>query len=220
MYWWEGPVCSYSLLRVTHHTVLRNSAFEKGKDRALDLLPQKTVARLEVLRPVPCKFLETRLVKPVVIWAFRMPASIKTHFFWISRWQATKCGSGWFRKNNNKIGIKIWSDIFGCFWWIRCSGRSHKYFFLQNLSCCLNPGGWLVGNLWTITGDFIERRVQWQSTFNQLFQARANEKGNIILYASQNSKVPEKQSLKHISKNLQKHHQLDFHKMLRKLEAA
>ena len=57
----------YSLLRVTHHTVLRNSAFEKGKDRALDLLPQKTVARLEVLRPVPCKFLETRLVKPVVI---------------------------------------------------------------------------------------------------------------------------------------------------------
>ena len=53
-------MCSYSLLRVTHHTVLNNSAFEKGKDRALDLLPQKTVARLEVLRPVPCKFFETR----------------------------------------------------------------------------------------------------------------------------------------------------------------
>ena len=92
--------------------------------------------------------------------------------------------------------------------------------FLQNLCCCLNPGGWLVGNLWTITGDFIERRGQWQTTFNQLFQARANEKGNIILYASQNSKVPEMKSLKQISKNLQKHHQLDFHKMLRKLEAA
>ena len=42
----------YSLLRVTHHTVLRNSAFEKGKDRALDLLPQKTVARLEVLTAI------------------------------------------------------------------------------------------------------------------------------------------------------------------------
>ena len=84
----------------------------------------------------------------------------------------------------------------------------------------MSKGGWLVGNLWTITGDFIGRRVQWQSTFNQLFQARANEKGNIILYASQNSKVPDMQSLKQISKNLQKHHQLDFHKMLRKLEAA
>ena len=71
-----------------------------------------------------------------------------------------------------------------------------------------------------MTGDFIERHAQWQSTFNQLFQARANEKGNIILYASQNSKVPEMQSLKQNSKTLQKHHQLDFHKMLRKLEAA
>ena len=93
-------------------------------------------------------------------------------------------------------------------------------FFLKNLSCCLNPGGWLVGNLWTITGDFIERLGQWQTTFNQLFKARANEKGNIILYASQNSKVHDMQSLKQISKTLEKHHQLDFHKMLRKLEAA
>ena len=92
-------------------------------------------------------------------------------------------------------------------------------FFLQKISRCLNPSGWLVGNLWTITGDFIERREQWQRTFSNLFQARANEKGNIILYASQNSKVPEIKSLKQISKNLQKHHQLDFHKMLRKLEA-
>ena len=66
----------------------------------------------------------------------------------------------------------------------------------------------------------IKRRAQWQSTFNQLFQARANEKGNIILYASQNPKIAEMQSLKQISKTLQKHHQLDFHKMLRKLEAA
>ena len=45
--------------------------------------------------------------------------------------------------------------------------KKSQILFLQNLSCCLNPGGWLVGNLWTITGDFIERRVQWQSTFNQ-----------------------------------------------------
>ena len=93
-------------------------------------------------------------------------------------------------------------------------------FFLKELSRCLNPGGWLVGNLWTVLGDFLERRRLWQSTFNQLFQARANEKGNIILYASQNSKKTEIQSLKQISKNLQKHHQLDFQKMLRKIETT
>ena len=92
--------------------------------------------------------------------------------------------------------------------------------FLQKISRCLNPGGWIVGNLWTITGDFIERRGLWHRTFKQLFQARANEKGNIILYASQNSKEPEIKSLKQISKNLQKHYQLDFQKMLRKIEAA
>ncbi len=43
----------------TRFTVLRNSAFKKGEDRALDLLTQKTVARLEVLRLVPGKGLET-----------------------------------------------------------------------------------------------------------------------------------------------------------------
>ncbi len=93
-------------------------------------------------------------------------------------------------------------------------------FFLQKLCDCLNPDGWLVGNLWTVMGDFFERRGLWESIFNQLFQARANEKGNIILYASQNSKEPEIKNLKRISKSLQKHHQLDFNKMVRKLEYA
>ena len=78
----------------------------------------------------------------------------------------------------------------------------------------------LVGNLWTVLGDFFERRRLWQSTFNQLLQARANEKGNIILYASQNLKEPEIKSLKQVSKNLQKNHRLDFQKMLRKLKVA
>lgn len=92
--------------------------------------------------------------------------------------------------------------------------------YLQDLSCCLNSDGWLVGNLWTITGDFMERREQWKSTFNQLFQVRANEKGNIILFASQNSKMPDKRTFKEISKNLHKRHQLDFHRMQNKLEAV
>ena len=45
----------------------------------LDFLPQKTVTRLEVLRTVARKFLETLLEKPVVVRTFRMPASKKTH---------------------------------------------------------------------------------------------------------------------------------------------
>ena len=52
---------------------------KEGENLTLDFLPQKTVTRLEVLRPVPCKYLETRLEKPVVVGMFRMPPSIKTH---------------------------------------------------------------------------------------------------------------------------------------------
>ena len=52
---------------------------KEGENRTLDFLPQKTVTRLEVLRPVPCKYLETRLEKPVVVGMFRMPPSLKTH---------------------------------------------------------------------------------------------------------------------------------------------
>jgi len=63
----------------TRHTVLGDAALKKGENRTLDFLPQKTVTRLEVLRPVPCKYLETRLEKPVVVGMFRMPPSLKTH---------------------------------------------------------------------------------------------------------------------------------------------
>ena len=51
---------------------------KEGENRTLDFLPQKTMTRLEVLRPVPCKCLETRLEKPVVVGMFRMPPSLKT----------------------------------------------------------------------------------------------------------------------------------------------
>ncbi len=92
--------------------------------------------------------------------------------------------------------------------------------FLQNLSNCLNTGGWLVGNLWTITGNFMERREQWKSTFTQLFQARANQKGNIILFASKNQQLREKQQFNETAKMLNKRHPLDFHKMLSELKTV
>jgi len=92
--------------------------------------------------------------------------------------------------------------------------------FLQNLSNCLNTGGWLVGNLWTITGNFMERREQWKSTFTQLFQARANQKGNIILFASKIQQLREKQQFNETAKMLNKRHPLDFRKMLSELKTV
>ena len=92
--------------------------------------------------------------------------------------------------------------------------------FLQNLSNCLNTGGWLVGNLWTITGNFMERREQWESTFTQLFQARANQKGNIILFASKIQQLREKQQFNETAKMLNKRHPLDFRKMLSELKTV
>ena len=120
------------------------------------------------------------------------------------------------KKLNSEFDL-IFLDAFGEYGAPEESAHTE---FLHDLSCCLNKEGWLVGNLWTITGDFMERRAQWESTFRQLFQARANEKGNIILYASQNSKTHDKQTIKEISKYLHKRHQLDFHRMHNKLEAV
>ena len=89
--------------------------------------------------------------------------------------------------------------------------------FLHKLRACLHYDSWLVGNLWTVTGDFEEMREQWKSTFEQVLEARANQKGNMILYGSQLSKLPEKKEFEATAKKLQKHHQLDFCKMLREL---
>jgi len=90
--------------------------------------------------------------------------------------------------------------------------------FLQKLRDCLHDDSWLVGNLWTVTGDFEERREQWKLTYNQLLEARANRKGNVILYGSQLSQLPEKKQFEATAKILQKRHQLDFRKMLRELK--
>ena len=72
--------------------------------------------------------------------------------------------------------------------------------FLHKLRDCLHYDSWLVGNLWTVTGDFEERREQWKLTFNQLLEARANRKGNVILYGSQLSQLPEKSNLRQLQK--------------------
>ena len=92
--------------------------------------------------------------------------------------------------------------------------------FLHKLRDCLHDNSWLVGNLWTVTGDFKERREQWKSTFNQVLGARANRKGNVILLGSQLSQLPEKQQFETTAKILQKRHQIDFRKMLHELQTV
>ena len=92
--------------------------------------------------------------------------------------------------------------------------------FLRNLRWCLNSTGWLAGNTWTMTGDFIEQCEIWKSTFSQVLEARANRKGNVILFGSQLSQLPEKKEFEATAKILQKRHQFDFHKMLRELHAV
>ena len=90
--------------------------------------------------------------------------------------------------------------------------------FLQNLRECLDSEGWLVGNAWTIKGDFIEQCEHWKSIFTQVLQARANRKGNVILFGSKTSEFSDPQKLDGISKLLRKHHRINFHKMFRELQ--
>ncbi len=68
-----------------------------------------------------------------------------------------------------------------------------------------------------MTGDFTEQCEIWKSTFSQVLEARANRKGNVILFGSQLSQLPEKKEFEATAKILQKRHPFDFHKMLREL---
>ena len=92
--------------------------------------------------------------------------------------------------------------------------------FLKNLSGCINFSGWLVGNAWTMTGDFMEQCEIWNSTFAQVLQASANQKGNVILFGSQIQHLPEKKKFEVTAKMLNKHYGLDFQRMLAKVQAV
>ena len=92
--------------------------------------------------------------------------------------------------------------------------------FLRNLRGCLNSTGWLAGNTWTMTGDFLEQCEIWKSTFTQVLQARANLKGNVILLGSQISQLPDKKNYQETAKMLNKRHRLDFRKMLSELKTV
>jgi len=85
--------------------------------------------------------------------------------------------------------------------------------FLRSLCSCLNTSGLVVGNFWTLTGDFKEQCEKWRATFTSVHNARANKKGNEILFGSQKPIIKEESKFLQISNILEERHRIDFPKM-------
>ena len=89
--------------------------------------------------------------------------------------------------------------------------------FLQDLLNCLGNSGWVVGNFWTLTGDFIKQCDMWKSKFNTVLNARANEKGNEILFGSQTGEMLDLNDFDQMATALEIRHLIEFKKMKSKL---
>ena len=90
--------------------------------------------------------------------------------------------------------------------------------FITRLSELLVPGGWLVGNFWTLNGDFEEHLNRWDKIFPTLYHARTRPTANKILFGRKNGKASLNGSLKDRAHFLQKKSGLDMLKMLVNLE--
>jgi len=85
--------------------------------------------------------------------------------------------------------------------------------FLRSLWSCLDNSGMVVGNFWTLTGDFKEQCEMWRNIFASVHNARANKKGNEILFGSKISQIKEERKFQKISKILEKRYRIEFRKM-------
>ena len=86
-------------------------------------------------------------------------------------------------------------------------------FFLRNLYSCLNNSGLIVGNFWTLTGDFKEQCEMWRTIFDSVHNSSVNKKGNEILFGSKISQINEEVKFQQISKILERRHRMEFRKM-------
>ncbi len=89
--------------------------------------------------------------------------------------------------------------------------------FLQLMKSYLRPNGWLAGNTWTSSGDFKEQCDYWKSTFHQVFQVKANHKGNVILFGNKNESETDLKKMVELSKKMQKLHNMEYFKMLKEV---
>ncbi len=89
--------------------------------------------------------------------------------------------------------------------------------FLQNLYIHLNNSGLAVGNFWTLTGDFKEQCDKWGNIFDSVYKARANKKGNEILFGFKILQDKEIIMYDNIINILEKRHLIEFKKMNREL---
>ena len=76
----------------------------------------------------------------------------------------------------------------------------------------------MVGNFWTLNGDFEEHLNRWDKIFPTLYQARTRPTANKILFGRKNGKASLNGSLKDRAHFLQKKSGLDMLKMLVNLE--
>ncbi len=90
--------------------------------------------------------------------------------------------------------------------------------FLKSLCDCLKKSGLVVGNLWTLTGDFKEQCEVWRKNFACVHNSHVNKKGNEILFGRQISKINEEIKFHQISKILEKRHKIEFLKMYNNLK--
>ncbi len=90
--------------------------------------------------------------------------------------------------------------------------------FLHSVRERLFPGGWAVGNLWTLSGDFQEQEGNWKEVFTQVFEIPTRPGGNMILFGNRGSHGLEFEKLKETGEKLRKKTGLEFPKLLRKLK--
>ena len=90
--------------------------------------------------------------------------------------------------------------------------------FITRLSELLVPGGWAVGNFWTMNGDYEEQCSRWKKIYPTLYQARTRPTANKIIFGRKNGKASLNGSLKDRARFLQKKTRLDMLKMLVNLE--
>lgn len=84
----------------------------------------------------------------------------------------------------------------------------------------LFPGGWAVGNLWTLSGDFPEQAGNWKEVFSQVLETLTRPGGNAILFGSRNTRGIALGKLAETGKKLRKKTGLEFPKLLRGLKKS
>ncbi|MBF0280473.1 MAG: fused MFS/spermidine synthase [SAR324 cluster bacterium] len=109
----------------------------------------------------------------------------------------------------------IFSDAFGAEGTPDHLNTSEFFSLLQS---SLNPGGWVVGNVWTSNMPLEEQIEKWQDAFEVVLQAPVPIMGNVVLFGGNSSSPLKKHTLHQTARVLQKRVPLKFADFLEYLE--